>query len=314
MSDFAVNIETLRKRYSNGVEALAGVSLQVPYGSIFGLIGPNGAGKSTMVKSLLSILRPTECRGTMLDEPIGKKSVLEKVGYLPEHASFPDYLTGRQVIEYAAGLAHQSRASCRTRCDELLEKVGMTAAAGRNIRTYSKGMKQRIGLAQALINDPVVVFLDEPTDGVDPEGRIDFKNMITAMRDEGRTVFVNSHLLAEVEQVADRVAILSQGRIIQQGLVEELTRKEARYEIKFLGQLPVSLLEWCHQQQMKIQEDRITCRADSPLQVQPLIDKLRAAMVVIREIKEERFSLEELFLQAVTQARANAVPAKGGKR
>jgi ABC-2 type transport system ATP-binding protein len=314
MSEFAVNIETLRKRYSNGVEALAGVSLQVPYGSIFGLIGPNGAGKSTMVKSLLSILRPTECRGTMLDEPIGKKSVLEKVGYLPEHASFPDYLTGRQVIEYAAGLAHQSRASCRTRCDELLEKVGMTAAAGRNIRTYSKGMKQRIGLAQALINDPVVVFLDEPTDGVDPEGRIDFKNMISAMRDEGRTVFVNSHLLAEVEQVADRVAILSQGRIIQQGLVEELTRKEARYEIKFQGQLPVSLLEWCHQQQMKIQEDRITCRADSPLQVQPLIDKLRAAMVVIREIKEERFSLEELFLQAVTQARANAVPAKGGKR
>lgn len=314
MSQFAVEIETLRKRYSNGVVALAGVSLQVPYGSIFGLIGPNGAGKSTMVKSLLSILRPTECRGTMLGETIGKKSVLQKVGYLPEHASFPDYLTGRQVIEYAAGLANQSRASCRTRCDKLLEQVGMSAAAGRNIRTYSKGMKQRIGLAQALINDPVVVFLDEPTDGVDPEGRIDFKNMISAMRDDGRTVFVNSHLLAEVEQVADRVAILSQGHIIKQGLVEELTRREARYEIKFQGQLPVSLLEWCNQQQMKIQEDRITCRADNPVQMQPLIDKLRAALVVIREIKEERFSLEELFLQAVTQARAAATPAIGGKR
>lgn len=313
MSKFAVDIETLRKRYSNGVVALAGVSLQVPYGSIFGLIGPNGAGKSTMVKSLLSILRPTECRGTMLGEKIGKKSVLSQVGYLPEHASFPDYLTGRQVIEYAAGLANQSRAACRTRCDKLLEQVGMSAAAHRTIRTYSKGMKQRIGLAQALINDPVVVFLDEPTDGVDPEGRIDFKNMIVAMRDEGRTVFVNSHLLAEVEQVADRVAILSHGHIIKQGLVEELTRRDARYEIKFEGQLPVSLLEWCHQQQVKIEGDRITYRSESPIQMQPLIDRLRAALVVIREIKEERFSLEELFLQAVTQARETTSTTKGGK-
>jgi ABC-2 type transport system ATP-binding protein len=314
MSDFAVDIETLRKRYSNGVEALAGVSLQVPYGSIFGLIGPNGAGKSTLVKSLLSILRPTECRGTMLGEQIGNKSVLAKVGYLPEHASFPDYLTGRQVIEYAAGLANVSRAACRSRCDMLLEKVGMTEAAGRNIRTYSKGMKQRIGLAQALINDPVVVFLDEPTDGVDPEGRIDFKNMISSMRGDGRTVFVNSHLLAEVEQVADRVAILTKGRIIKQGLVEDLTRRDARYEVKFHGQMPVSLLEWCHQQQMKIEGDRITCRADGPLQIQPLIDRLRAALVVIREIKEEKFSLEELFLQAVTQSREESAAAKGGTR
>lgn len=314
MSEFAVHIETLRKRYSNGVEALAGVSLQVPYGSIFGLIGPNGAGKSTMVKSLLSILRPTECRGTMLGEPIGNKAILAKVGYLPEHASFPDYLTGRQVIEYAAGLAHQSRAACRQRCDTLLEQVGMRDAAHRSIRTYSKGMKQRIGLAQALINDPVVVFLDEPTDGVDPEGRIDFKNMISAMREEGRTVFVNSHLLAEVEQVADRVAILSKGRIIQQGLVEEMTRRDARYEIKFQGQLPVPLMEWCQQQHMIIEQDRISYRADSPLQMQPLIDRLRAALVVIREIKEERFSLEELFLQAVAQSRDETSATKGGAR
>jgi ABC-2 type transport system ATP-binding protein len=314
MIEFAVNIETLRKRYSNGVEALAGVSLQVPYGSIFGLIGPNGAGKSTMVKSLLSILRPTECRGTMLGEPIGNKAILAKVGYLPEHASFPDYLTGRQVIEYAAGLAHQSRNACRQRCETLLEQVGMKEAAHRSIRTYSKGMKQRIGLAQALINDPVVVFLDEPTDGVDPEGRIDFKNMIISMREEGRTVFVNSHLLAEVEQVADRVAILSRGRIIQQGLVEEMTRRDARYEIKFQGQLPVSLMTWCHEQQMTIEQDRISYRADSPAQMQPLIDRLRAALVVIREIKEERFSLEELFLQAVAQSRTEASVIEGGKR
>jgi ABC-2 type transport system ATP-binding protein len=315
MSEFAVDIQTLRKRYNNGVEALGGVSLQVPYGSIFGLIGPNGAGKSTLVKSLLTILRPTECRGTMLGETIGHKATLAKVGYLPEHARFPEYLTGRQVIEYAAGLAHLSRAACRTRCDELLEKVGMSQAARRTIRTYSKGMKQRIGLAQALIHDPTVVFLDEPTDGVDPEGRIDFKNLIAAMRGEGRTVFVNSHLLAEVEQVADRVAILSKGRIIQQGLVSDLTRRDARYEIKFLGQLPPALMEWCRQQQMAIDGDRISCRADGPQAMQALIDKLRASFVIICEIKEERFSLEELFLQAVSQAReaaASGTIKKGG--
>ena len=315
MHEFAVDIQTLRKRYANGVEALAGVSLQVPYGSIFGLIGPNGAGKSTLVKSLLTILRPTECCGTMLGEPIGNKAMLAKVGYLPEHASFPDYLTGRQVIEYAAGLSHCSRSSCRSRCDALLEKVGMNHAAQRTIGTYSKGMKQRIGLAQALIHDPIVVFLDEPTDGVDPEGRIDFKNLITAMRDEGRTVFVNSHLLAEVEQIADRVAILSKGRIIQQGLVSDLTRRDARYEIKFLGQLPPTLMDWCRQQQMIIDGDRISCRADGPQSIQALIDKLRASLVIICEIKEERFSLEELFLHAVSQAReaaASGTIKKGG--
>lgn len=316
MSEFAVDIQTLRKRYDNGVEALAGVSLQVPYGSIFGLIGPNGAGKSTLVKSLLTILRPTECRGTMLGEKIGNKAMLTKVGYLPEHASFPNYLTGRQVIEYAAGLAHLSRSACRTRCDELLDKVGMSEAANRTIRTYSKGMKQRIGLAQALIHNPIVVFLDEPTDGVDPEGRIDFKSLIAAMREEGRTVFVNSHLLAEVEQIADRVAILSRGRIIQQGLVSELTRRDARYEIKFLGQLPPALTDWCRRQQMTIEGDRISCRADGPQGIQPLIDQMRASLVIIVEIKEERFSLEELFLQAVSQAREqqpSGTMKKGGR-
>jgi ABC-2 type transport system ATP-binding protein len=313
MSDFAVDIDSLRKQYRGGVEALAGVSLQVPYGCIFGLIGPNGAGKSTLVKSLLSILRPSQCSGTMLGEPIGKKSVLAKVGYLPEHASFPDYLSGRQVLEYSAGLANSAKSSYRSRADQLLEQVGMTAFASRPIRTYSKGMKQRIGLAQALVNDPVVVFLDEPTDGVDPEGRMDFKRMIVAMRDEGRTVFVNSHLLAEVEQVADRVAILAKGKIVIHGTVADLTRREARYELKIEGTLPTLLVEWCEQKGMEVLENRIRLSADSALAVQTLIDKLRASLMTICELKEEKFSLEDLFMQVVNQARAEAAAAVQGK-
>ena len=308
MSEFAVDIEYLRKKYRGGVEALAGITLQVPYGCVFGLIGPNGAGKSTMVKSLLGILRPTECRGTMLGEAIGKKAPLARVGYLPEHARFPEYLTGRQVVEYAAGLSNVARSSSRVRTEELLEKVGMSSRAHDRIGSYSKGMKQRIGLAQALVNDPVVVFLDEPTDGVDPEGRIDFKRMIAGMRDEGRTVFVNSHLLAEVEQVADRVAILTGGQIIRQGTVEELTRRGATYELKIQGSVPDQVKDWCVERKMQVAGDSITYTAENPLAMQPLIDRLRAAQVIIREMKEERFSLEDLFLSEVQRARQEAAP------
>lgn len=308
MSDFAVDIEYLRKQYSGGIVALAGISLQVPYGCVFGLIGPNGAGKSTLVKSLLTILRPSECLGTMLGEPIGKKSVLNQVGYLPEHVLFPDYLTGRQVIEYSAGLANLPHSVFRDRVGYLLEKVSMADAADRRIGSYSKGMKQRIGLAQALINDPKVVFLDEPTDGVDPEGRLDFKNLIVQMREEGRTVFVNSHLLAEVEQVADRVAILTKGTIIRQGTVADLTRTESRYDIVTDGQIPSTVLAWCQEKGITVADGRFHILTDSPLGVQPLIDKLRSALVVIREIKEDRSSLEQVFLQTISAARAQSAP------
>lgn len=305
MSIPAVDLLSLQKRYANGTNALDDVQLQVPQGCVFGLIGPNGAGKSTLIKSLLTIIRPTFCQGTLLGAPIGHKPTLAQVGYLPEHAQFPGYLTGRQVIEYTAGLAHQSPKQCRQRCDELLEKVAMHPHANRRMNTYSKGMKQRIGLAQALIHQPQIVFLDEPTDGVDPEGRMIIKEMIVAMRDEGRTVFVNSHLLSEIEQVADRVAILSQGKIVAQGNIAELTRKDARYEISFVGQLPIRLMQWCQERGMEISGDRISCHAESPAMVQPLIDQLRAALVMIREIKEQRFSLEQLFLQVLADSRKN---------
>ncbi|MEN9991946.1 MAG: hypothetical protein RLZZ224_1648 [Verrucomicrobiota bacterium] len=309
MSDSAVDISSLHKRYSNGTIALHDVQLSVPHGSVFGLIGPNGAGKSTLIKSLLTIIRPTSCKGKLLGHPIGHQATLAQVGYLPEQAQFASYLTGRQVIEYAAGLAHQSTSQCRLRCQTLLEQVGMSSHANRRISTYSKGMKQRIGLAQALIHNPQVVFLDEPTDGVDPEGRMVIKQMISSLRNEGRTVFVNSHLLSEVEQVADHVAILSQGHVVAQGSIAELTRKDARYEISFVGKLPASLMNWCLERHMEITHDRITCRAESAAMVQPLIDQLRASLVIIREIKEQHFSLEQLYLQVLESTRKNVSTA-----
>jgi ABC-2 type transport system ATP-binding protein len=294
----AVSIEYLRKVYG-GFEALAGISLNVPRGVVFGLLGPNGAGKSTLVKSLLTILRPTACRGELLGRPIGHRATLAKVGYLPEHARFPEYLTGRQVVEFSAGLASVPAAVAKRRTGECLERVGMSAWENKRVGAYSKGMKQRIGLAQALVNDPELLFLDEPTDGVDPEGRIEIRKLIESMREEGKTVFVNSHLLAEVEQVADEVAILAKGKIVASGSMAELTRRGHRYELRTEGPVPLALRDGFARNGWDVAGDRLVLDAESAAMAQPAIDALREAKVVIREVKELRRSLEELFLEAV---------------
>lgn len=302
MNDLAVEIEYLRKRYG-GFEALAGVSLSVPRGSVFGLLGPNGAGKSTLIKSLLTIIRPTECRGNMLGLPIGNRPTLGKVGYLPEHARFPEYLTGREVVAYSAGMSGVPMREARAKIEQLLERVGMANWAKKKLGTYSKGMRQRIGLAQALVSNPEIVFLDEPTDGVDPEGRIDIRKMIEEMKAEGRTVFVNSHLLGEVEQVADEVAILSHGRVIRSGNVKELTQAGRCYEIRTNGPVPPGLRERLESNGLKVAGDRIEIPVKDVEEAQGVIDILRAERISLRELKESRQSLEELFLSAVQDAR-----------
>ncbi len=302
MESAAVEIEHLRKRYGR-FEALGGVSLTVPRGVVFGLLGPNGAGKSTLVKSLLTIVRPTECRGTMLGERIGSRRILAKVGYLPEHARFPEYLTGRQIVAYTAGLANVPARAAKQRTEELLETVGMKEWADRKNGTYSKGMRQRVGLAQALVNDPEIVFLDEPTDGVDPGGRIEIRRIIEGMREQGRTVFVNSHLLGEVEQIADEVAILSKGRIVEKGTVESLTRRERLFEIRSLGPVPLTLKPRFEERGMRVAGDTLVVESQDAEGIQGIIDELRGEGVTIREIRERRSSLEEVFLEAVERGK-----------
>ena len=298
MSKPALEIEHLAKRYGK-FEALVGISLEVTEGSVFGLLGPNGAGKSTLVKSLLTIVRPGKCRGRMLGQRIGHRPTLARVGYLPEHARFPEYLSGRQIIRFSAGLAKLPPKTTAARIDQLLETVGMREWADRKNRTYSKGMRQRIGLAQALINEPDIVFLDEPTDGVDPSGRIEIRKMIERMRDEGRTVFVNSHLLGEVEQVADHVAIMANGKIIEQGSIDDLTRSESQYRVRTVGPVPLSMKDEFEANGWHVAGDGIQLHAEDATSVQPLIDHLRRADLVIREITEMRSSLEDVFLKAV---------------
>src|SRR5690348_1644152 len=170
--------------------------MKVNRGEIFGLLGPNGAGKSTLVKIMTTIVRPTHAEGTILGNPIGHKPTLEKVGYLPENHRFPRYLTGRQTMEFFGALAKVDRPAARKRADELLATVGMRDWADKKISTYSKGMMQRIGIGQALMSNPDLVVLDEPTDGVDPVGRRDIRDVLSNLRQQGKTVFVNSHLLS----------------------------------------------------------------------------------------------------------------------
>ena len=316
MSGPAIEIEHLRKVFPGGVEALAGVALQVPRGCVFGLLGPNGAGKSTLVKALLTILRPTDWRGRMLGRPLGNRAVLARVGYLPEHARYPDYLTGRQVVELAAGLCRVPAAAARRRSGELLERVGLGPWARRRLRTYSKGMRQRVGLAQALVNDPELVFLDEPTDGVDPGGRREIRELMGTMRAEGRTVFVNSHLLGELEQVADRVAILSKGRIVMEGVLEELMRAgRHRCEVCIEGPVPPGLRARLEAAGHEVAGDRVVVEAPDAGPVQPVIDALRGEGLAVRRVAEVRQSLEDLFLAAVGGDRPGAeLAGKGGVR
>lgn len=307
MSEIVIDIEEARKRYRGGVEALRGIALQVPKGGVFGLLGPNGAGKSTLVKILTGIVRPSICRGEMLGERIGHKPSLAKVGYLPEYARFPEHLNGGEVIRYVAGLCGVSSRVAKQRSEELLDLVGMKEWGRRKMGTYSKGMKQRIGLAQALVNDPEIVFLDEPTDGVDPAGRLEMRNMLKLMRDQGRTVFINSHLLGELEMICDSVAILDQGEIVRQGTIEELTEKSRRYEIRTGGGLSAGLREKLKASGVCVEGEKMMSIYQSrPEPIQPVIDALRAEDVTIVELREVRQSLEELFMEAVQSSGAGA--------
>ena len=233
-SDTAIDLKHVAKVFRGRIHALQGVEMHVRRGEIFGLLGPNGAGKSTLVKIMMTVVRPTRAEGTVLGKPIGHKATLARVGYLPENHRFPRYLTARQTLQFFGALAKVDSATAKRRAGELLDTVGMTAWGDKKIATFSKGMLQRIGVAQALINDPDLIVLDEPTDGVDPVGRRDIRDVLIRLREQGKTVFLNSHLLSELEMICDRVAILVRGHVARQGTVEELTRAQQRYEIELV--------------------------------------------------------------------------------
>ena len=215
-----IDTQALAKRYGR-TEALTDLTMGVEAGEVFGFLGPNGAGKTTAVKLLLGLARPTSGQGTVLDAPLGDRAARGRIGYLPELFRYQPWLRAREVLELHARLAGGQDRS-RTAIDPILDEVGLLHRAGDAVGGFSKGMQQRLGLGVALLGSPALVILDEPTSALDPVGRADVRAIIRRARDAGTTVFLNSHLLTEVERVCDRVAIVDQGRVLASGRLDDL--------------------------------------------------------------------------------------------
>ncbi|MEZ6244321.1 MAG: ABC transporter ATP-binding protein [Phycisphaerales bacterium] len=340
--ELAIDLRHVAKTYKGRVHALRGVDMRIHKGEIFGLLGPNGAGKSTLVKILMTVIRPSKCEGTMLGHKVGHKPTLARVGYLPEHHRFPDYLTGAQVVDFYGAMCKVPRRERKAKTGKLLELVGMSEWAKKKLGGYSKGMRQRVGIAQALVNDPELVLLDEPTDGVDPVGRRDIRNILQQMKSDGRTVFLNSHLLSELEMVCDRVAILVQGTVRAQGTIDELTVDKRRYEIELAGLDPKGATEritrviaslglgsWDGQEPpagwkgssrlasghaYRVEASTLHVQTAEPSEIQGLIDAFRRESLQIRAIRPFRPSLEDLFMEAVTDPTTGKTLLPGASR
>ena len=217
----AVKTVELTKRFGKTV-ALAGLTMTVPRGEVFGFLGPNGAGKTTAVKLLLGLLRPTSGQGWLLGRPLGDLGARRRIGYLPELFRYQGWLSAAEVLSLHCELAPLPRSSWKDEIRNVLETVGLTERAGDRVATFSKGMQQRLGLGAALLGEPELVFLDEPTSALDPVGRHDVREIIRGLAARGTAVFLNSHLLSEVEQVCDRVAVVDHGRVIAEGTMDQL--------------------------------------------------------------------------------------------
>jgi ABC-2 type transport system ATP-binding protein len=228
MPEAVIETHSLRKEFGQNV-AVADLSFAIQRGEVFGFLGPNGAGKTTSLKLLLGLIEPSSGHGSVLGAPLGRREARARIGFLPEHFRFHDCLTAREMLRIHGRLHGLRGPGLEKRIDSLLARVDLTDAANRQLKTYSKGMLQRAGLAQALVNEPEIVFLDEPTSGLDPLGRVLVRSLIEELRERGTTVFLNSHLLGEVEATCDRVIFLKHGRVINE---LSLTESQARVELE----------------------------------------------------------------------------------
>jgi ABC-2 type transport system ATP-binding protein len=292
----AIETFNLTKNY-NAKVGCAEICLQVPRGQIFGFLGPNGAGKSTLVKILVGLLFPTSGKALVLNKPLGDISIRKGIGFLPENFRYHDWLTGLQLLEFHASLYRLRGAEKKKRVGEVLELVGLDGKEKQRIQTFSKGMRQRVGLACALLPDPELLFLDEPTSALDPIGRRNVRELLLNLRAAGKTIFLNSHLLSEVEMICDAVAFIRQGKIIRQGTMNELQSREIEVEMQVGGltQEMVSVLS-ALAHSLEIKNDRIHARLNN----EEDIPRLAAAVVTgggaLFEMARKHSTLEELFI------------------
>ncbi|MCA9976648.1 MAG: ABC transporter ATP-binding protein, partial [Anaerolineales bacterium] len=295
-----IHTMSLRKEFGAKV-AVADLSLQVGRGEVFGFLGPNGAGKTTSVKMLLGLTRPTAGTAVLLDKPLGDRQARAKIGFLPEHFRFHEWLRAGEFLDLHGRLYGMNREARAAAIPDLLALVGLADRTATKLQAFSKGMLQRIGLAQALLNDPEIVFLDEPTSGLDPLGRLLVRDIIDGLRGEGRTVFLNSHLLGEVEKTCDRVAFIRDGRVLQ---TISLHDPEERVQVTLrVGSPTPQLLADLTQFGEHVNLSRHNGRIHLTLAHESRLPDLAAWLVQsgysLYELNPQRLSLEDRFLQIV---------------
>jgi len=310
-SSNAIETFELRKVYNETKVAVQGLTLHVKRGEVFGYLGPNGAGKTTSVKMLLGLVHPTSGSAYLLGQPIGKLSARASVGFLPEHFRFHEWLRADEFLDLHGQLYGMSKADRAERIPKLIELVDLTEATNRRLSTFSKGMIQRIGLAMALLPRPALVFLDEPTSGLDPFGRLLVRDVIRAARNEGTTIFLNSHLLSEVEVTCDRVAFIRQGRVIRAGTIDELSGGLVRVRIKLdeiSDGLLAELAQWGERVE-QVSDQEIEMNLPDEARSADLNTWLVSNGVRVYAFAPHQLSLEDLFLQIMEAPTAEEIAA-----
>ena len=315
----AIDIVDLRKTYltpfrRKRVEALRGVTFSVERGHIFGFVGPNGAGKTTAIRTLMGLVRPTAGKVTLLGERIPSRAARARVGFLPEAPYFYDYLTVGELLDLAGRLFGQPAALRRKRADELIERVGLSRARSQSLKKFSKGMLQRAGLAQALMNDPELVVLDEPMSGLDPIGRKEVRDLILELRDQGKTVFFSTHILSDVEAITDRVAIIARGQLQAHGPPAELVQQTV-LGVDIAVRLPADadpgpLTDGA--EKVRRLGDELSLMLPTGADVDAWLQRAHAAGAKVVSVTPRHETLEDLFLRRVAVADRDAGAGAGG--
>jgi len=295
----AIETNQLRKVFGD-YAAVKGLTLQVMQGEVFGFLGPNGAGKTTSMKMLLGLVAPTSGSGSLLGKTVGTRDVMSRVGFLPEHFRFQEWLTAGEFLLLNGQLLNMKKDDLKQRMDELLERVGLSDFRHKQLKTFSKGMLQRIGLAQALLNRPALVFLDEPTSGLDPVGRRLVRDVIHEIRKQGTSVFLNSHLLSEIEVTCDRVAFIRHGEVARVLDLSSLSTEQTDLTIRvhnFSAESLQGLSQWGRDVHMDGEFIHMVIPSDSVL---PEITRyLVAQQAEVYSITPNRMSLEDIFIETV---------------
>jgi len=317
MSDAVIEITDLRKTYRTPlarrkVEALRGVSFAVERGQIFGFVGPNGAGKTTTIRILMGLIRPTSGTARLLGHTVPSRAARAGVGFLPESPYFYDYLTVTELLDLAGRLFGVPASERRKRADKLIDRVGLSRARSQHLKKFSKGMLQRAGLAQALMNDPEVVVLDEPMSGLDPIGRKEVRDLIVELRDQGKTVLFSSHILSDVEAITDRVAIVARGQLQAQGSPSDLVGKTilgVEIAVRLAADQEGDLLDGATN--VHRVGDELSLELPAATDVDAWLARARDAGARVVHVAPRHETLEDLFLREIANADASPEAREG---